>query len=351
MKQGVLERYRDYLPVNDSTPILSLGEGDTPLVRSRAIEDIVGCGELYFKLEGCNPTGSFKDRGMVVAVAKAMEAECTSIVCASTGNTSASAAAYGAYCGMSTTVLVPKGNVARGKLTQAMAYGARIALIDGTFDSALKLVRVLSERLPLVVVNSINPHRIQGQKTAAFEVVDDLGDAPDEVFVPVGNAGNITAYWLGFKEAHALGWASARPRMMGVQAEGAAPIVRGEPVENPETVASAIRVGSPASWKGALQARDESGGYIGMVADDDIIEAYHLMSKREGIFCEPASAASVAGLIRRARQGESFDGRRIVCIITGSGLKDPDVAEQTNAPIMEEFPSELEAVERALAFV
>ncbi len=351
MKQGVLERYREFLPVNESTPILSLGEGDTPLVRSRAIEGITGCGELYFKLEGCNPTGSFKDRGMVVAVAKAMEAECESIVCASTGNTSASAAAYGAYCGMATTVLVPKGNVARGKLTQAVAYGARIALIDGTFDSALKLVRVLSERLPLVVVNSINPHRIQGQKTAAFEVVDDLGGAPDEVFVPVGNAGNITAYWLGFKEAHSMGWASSRPKMMGVQAEGAAPIVRGERVDNPETVASAIRVGSPASWKGALQARDESGGDIGMVSDDDIIEAYHLMAKREGIFCEPASAASVAGLIRRARQGESFEGRRVVCIITGSGLKDPDVAEQTNAPVMEEFPAELEAVERALAFV
>ncbi len=351
MKQGVLERYREFLPVNESTPILSLGEGDTPLVRSRAIERITGCGELYFKLEGCNPTGSFKDRGMVVAVAKAMEAECESIVCASTGNTSASAAAYGAYCGMATTVLVPKGNVARGKLTQAIAYGARIALIDGTFDSAMKLVRVLSERLPLVVVNSINPHRIQGQKTAAFEVVDDLGDAPDEVFIPVGNAGNITAYWLGFKEAHAMGWASSRPKMMGVQAEGAAPIVRGERVDNPETVASAIRVGSPASWKGAMQARDESGGGIGMVSDDDIIEAYHLMAKREGIFCEPASAASVAGLITRARQGESFEGRRVVCIITGSGLKDPDVAEQTNAPVMEEFPAELEAVERALAFV
>ena len=351
MKQGVLERYRDYLPLNDSTPVLSLGEGDTPLVRSRAIEGITGCGELYFKLEGCNPTGSFKDRGMVVAVAKAMEAECTSIVCASTGNTSASAAAYGAYCGMATTVLVPKGNVARGKLTQAIAYGARVALIDGTFDSALKLVRVLSERLPLVVVNSINPHRIQGQKTAAFEVVDDLGGAPDEVFIPVGNAGNITAYWLGFKEAYALGWVSSMPRMMGVQAEGAAPIVRGERVENPETVASAIRVGSPASWKGALQARDESGGDIGMVSDDDIIEAYNLMAKREGVFCEPASAASVAGLINRARQGASFDGKRVVCIITGSGLKDPDVAEQTNAPVMEEFPAELEAVERALAFV
>ena len=351
MKQGVLERYRDYLPVNDSTPILSLGEGDTPLVRSRAIEGITGCGELYFKLEGCNPTGSFKDRGMVVAVAKAMEAECTSIVCASTGNTSASAAAYGAYCGMTTTVLVPKGNVARGKLTQAIAYGARVALIDGTFDNALKMVRVLSERLPVVVVNSINPYRIQGQKTAAFEVVDDLGGAPDEVFVPVGNAGNITAYWLGFKEAHTMGWATSTPRMMGVQAEGAAPIVRGKRVENPQTVASAIRVGSPASWKGALQAKDESGGDIGMVSDDDIIEAYHLMGRREGIFCEPASAASVAGFIRRARQGESFEGRRVVCIITGSGLKDPDVAEQTNTPVIEEFPAELEAVERALAIV
>ena len=351
MKQGVLERYKKYLPVNDSTPMLSLGEGDTPLVRSRAVARLAGCDELYFKLEGCNPTGSFKDRGMVVAVAKAMEAECTSIVCASTGNTSASAAAYGAYCGMSTTVLVPKGNVARGKLTQAIAYGARVALIDGSFDSALKLVRALSERLPLEVVNSINPHRIQGQKTAAFEIVDDLGYAPDDVFVPVGNAGNITAYWLGFKEAFDLGWATAKPRMMGVQAEGAAPIVRGERVADPETVASAIRVGNPASWRGALDARDESGGCISAVADDDIIEAYQLMAQREGIFCEPASAASVAGLIKRARQGESFEGKRVVCIITGSGLKDPDTAAQTSPAFMEEFPAELEAVQRALALV
>ena len=351
MKQGVLERYKKYLPVNDSTPMLSLGEGDTPLVRSRAVARLAGCDELYFKLEGCNPTGSFKDRGMVVAVAKAMEAECTSIVCASTGNTSASAAAYGAYCGMSTTVLVPKGNVARGKLTQAIAYGARVALIDGSFDSALKLVRALSERLPLEVVNSINPHRIQGQKTAAFEIVDDLGYAPDDVFVPVGNAGNITAYWLGFKEAFDLGWATAKPRMMGVQAEGAAPIVRGERVADPETVASAIRVGNPASWRGALDARDESGGCISAVADDDIIEAYQLMAQREGIFCEPASAASVAGLIKRARHGESFEGKRVVCIITGSGLKDPDTAAQTSPAFMEEFPAELEAVQRALALV
>ena len=351
MKQGVLERYKKYLPVNESTPMLSLGEGDTPLVRSRAVADLAGCDELYFKLEGCNPTGSFKDRGMVVAVAKAMEAECASIVCASTGNTSASAAAYGAYCGLATTVLVPKGNVARGKLMQAIAYGARVALIDGSFDSALKLVRGLSDRLPIEVVNSVNPHRIQGQKTAAFEIVDDLGYAPDDVFVPVGNAGNITAYWLGFKEAFGMGWTSAKPRMMGVQAEGAAPIVRGERVTNPETVASAIRVGNPASWQGALNARDESGGSIAAVADDDIIEAYQLMAQREGIFCEPASAASVAGLIKRARNGESFEGKRVVCIITGSGLKDPDAAERTSPAFMEEFPAELEAVERALAFV
>ena len=351
MKQGVLERYKKYLPVNESTPMLSLGEGDTPLVRSRAVADLAGCDELYFKLEGCNPTGSFKDRGMVVAVAKAMESECASIVCASTGNTSASAAAYGAYCGLATTVLVPKGNVARGKLMQAIAYGARVALIDGSFDSALKLVRGLSDRLPIEVVNSVNPHRIQGQKTAAFEIVDDLGYAPDDVFVPVGNAGNITAYWLGFKEAFGMGWTSAKPRMMGVQAEGAAPIVRGERVTNPETVASAIRVGNPASWQGALKARDESGGSIAAVADDDIIEAYQLMAQREGIFCEPASAASVAGLIKRARNGESFEGKRVVCIITGSGLKDPDAAERTSPAFMEEFPAELEAVERALAFV
>jgi threonine synthase len=328
--------------------MFSLGEGGTPLVRSRRLVDEVGCEELYFKLEGTNPTGSFKDRGMVVAVAKAVEEGGTSIVCASTGNTSASAAAYGAYCGLPTTVIVPKGNVAGGKLAQAIVYGARIIQIDGSFDHALSIVRSLTEKHPIVLVNSLNPQRIQGQKTAAFEIVDDLGYAPDYVFIPVGNAGNITAYWLGFTEAFRMGWAASKPRMMGFQAEGAAPIVRGEKVLEPETLASAIRVGNPASWEGALKARNESGGSIDMVSDQDIMEAYKLMAYREGIFCEPASAAAVAGLLKLARSGLSLEGKKVVCIVTGTGLKDLDVANTIEPISMEEYPADLAAVERAL---
>ena len=278
MKRGVLARYREYLPVTDKTPIFTMGEGDTPLVRSVRIADMAGCDELYFKLEGCNPTGSFKDRGMVVAVAKAVEEGVRSIACASTGNTSASAAAYGAYCGLSTTLIVPKGNVARGKLAQAIAHGARIVLIDGNFDAALQLVRLLVDRHPITLVNSVNPNRLQGQKTAAFGVVEELGDAPDYLFIPVGNAGNISAYWMGFSEAHRLGWSSRTPRMMGFQAAGAAPIVKGEPVERPDTIASAIRIGRPASWEGAVEARDRSDGVIDSVTDDEIMEAYGLLA-------------------------------------------------------------------------
>ena len=328
--------------------MFTLGEGGTPLVKSRRIVGEVGCAELYFKLEGTNPTGSFKDRGMVVAVAKAMEEGGTSIACASTGNTSASAAAYGAYIGLPTTVIVPKGNVARGKLAQAIACGARIMQIDGSFDSALSLVRILTDKHPIVLVNSINPHRIQGQKTAAFEIIDDLGYAPDYVFIPVGNAGNITAHWLGFTEAYEMGWTDSRPTMMGYQADGAAPIVRGAQVPEPETLASAIRVGNPASWEGALRARDESGGRIDMVSDEEIMEAYKLMAHQEGIFCEPASAAAVAGLLKFARSGSSLEGKRVTCIITGTGLKDPDVASTIEPVSMEEFPADLAAVERAL---
>ena len=348
MKQGVLERYKNYLPVTDATPMFTLGEGDTPLVKSRGIVNKVGCDELYFKLEGCNPTGSFKDRGMVVAVAKAIEAGGTSIVCASTGNTSASAAAYGAYCGIPTTVFVPKGSVARGKLAQAIAYGARIVLIDGNFDHALKLVRALAEKHPIVLVNSVNANRIQGQKTAAFEIVEDMEGAPDYLFIPVGNAGNITAYWLGFSEAFDMGWASTKPKMMGFQAEGAAPIVRGEPIEKPETMASAIKVGNPASWKSAIKARDESGGVIDMVSDKEIMEAYTLMAKQEGIFCEPGSAASVAGLLKLSKDSLHLKGKRVVCIITGTGLKDPDIASDLTPASMEEYPADLAAVEQAL---
>ncbi len=349
MKKGVLEKYRDHLPVTDDTPIFSLGEGDTPLVKSRAIGDMVGCDELYFKLEGCNPTGSFKDRGMVVAVAKALEAGGRSIACASTGNTSASAAAYGAYMGIPTTVIVPKGNVSRGKLAQAIAYGARIILIKGSFDHALELVRDLTDRNPIILVNSLNPHRIQGQKTAAFEIVEELGSAPDFVFIPVGNAGNITAYWQGFQEAFGAEWTSVRPRMMGFQAQGAAPIVRGDIVPDPETIASAIRIGNPASWNSAIKTRDQSGGTIDMVSDKDILHAYKLMAGKEGVFCEPASAASVAGLIKHAHAGLNLEGKKVVCIITGSGLKDPDLANEIEPEWMEEYPPDLSAVEQALS--
>ena len=348
MAKGVLAKYKDYLPLTDDTPIFSLGEGDTPLVKSRHIVDLVGCEELYFKLEGCNPTGSFKDRGMVVAVAKALEAGGNSLACASTGNTSASAAAYGAYCGIPTTVIVPKGNVARGKLAQAVAYGARIMLIQGSFDHAMQLVRDLTERHPIVLVNSINPHRLQGQKTAAFEVVEELGAAPDYVFIPVGNAGNITAYWMGFQEAYHNEWTSIRPRMMGFQAAGAAPIVRGDVVTEPETIATAIRVGNPASWDKALTARDESGGTIDMVTDDNIMEAYKMLASKEGVFCEPASAASLAGLIKHAKAGLNLEGQKVVCIITGHGLKDPDLANEIEPVWMEEYPPDLDAVEQAL---
>ncbi len=348
MAKGVLAKYKDYLPLTDDTPIFSLGEGDTPLVKSRHIVDLVGCEELYFKLEGCNPTGSFKDRGMVVAVAKALEAGGNSLACASTGNTSASAAAYGAYCGIPTTVIVPKGNVARGKLAQAVAYGARIMLIQGSFDHAMQLVRDLTERHPIVLVNSINPHRLQGQKTAAFEVVEELGTAPDYVFIPVGNAGNITAYWMGFQEAYHNEWTSIRPRMMGFQAAGAAPIVRGDVVTEPETIATAIRVGNPASWDKALTARDESGGTIDMVTDDNIMEAYKMLASKEGVFCEPASAAGLAGLIKHAKAGLNLEGKKVVCIITGHGLKDPDLANEIEPVWMEEYPPDLDAVEQAL---
>ena len=348
MAKGVLAKYKDYLPLTDDTPIFSLGEGDTPLVKSRHIVDLVGCEELYFKLEGCNPTGSFKDRGMVVAVAKALEAGGNSLACASTGNTSASAAAYGAYCGIPTTVIVPKGNVARGKLAQAVAYGARIMLIQGSFDHAMQLVRDLTERHPIVLVNSINPHRLQGQKTAAFEVVEELGTAPDYVFIPVGNAGNITAYWMGFQEAYHNEWTSIRPRMMGFQAAGAAPIVRGDVVTEPATIATAIRVGNPASWDKALTARDESGGTIDMVTDDNIMDAYKMLARKEGVFCEPASAASLAGLIKHAKAGLNLEGQKVVCIITGHGLKDPDLANEIEPVWMEEYPPDLDAVEQAL---
>lgn len=342
MKQGVLNRYRDLLPVSSATPIITLGEGDTPLVRSQVLGKELGCGELYFKLEGCNPTGSFKDRGMVVAVAKAVERNSFSIICASTGNTSASAAAYGTRFGLKTIVIVPKGKIAVGKLAQAVVHGAQIIAIKGNFDQALQIVRTLAQQYPTTLVNSLNPNRIEGQKTAAFEIVDDLGDAPDYLFIPVGNAGNITAYWKGFVEYCGIGKASCSPKMMGFQAAGAAPIVRGEVVKRPNTVATAIRIGNPASWQRAVAARDESGGTIDSVTDEEIMSAYRLAASKEGIFGEPASAASLAGLVKLART-QDFSDKRVVCIITGTGLKDPGIPGRYAQPVLE-LPADTAAI-------
>ena len=349
MISGVLNRYKHVLPVTRDTPIFTLGEGDTPLVRSRGIAEKVGCANLYFKVEGCNPTGSFKDRGMVVAVAKAIEKGMTSIACASTGNTSASAAAYGAYCGLRTTLIVPKGKVARGKLNQAVAYGAHIALIKGNFDQALQLARELCDKHPIELVNSLNPNRIEGQKTAAFEIIDDLGAAPDELFIPVGNAGNITAYWKGFKEAYENKGAVGTPKMRGIQAIGSDPIVVDQVINEPETIASAIRIGNPASWESAIVSRDESAGSIQSVSDSEILEAYELLASSEGLFCEPASAASVAGLLRRFSEGENFEDKTIVCVLTGNGLKDPDIADGISPVSLEEYDAKLESLEEAFA--
>jgi len=346
MKEGVLIRYRAFLPITPNTPLITLGEGDTPLVRSQTLEKELGCGELYFKLEGCNPTGSFKDRGMVVAVAKAVESGSPSIICASTGNTSASAAAFGARFGLKTIVIIPKGKIATGKLAQAIAYNAHIIAIDGNFDQALQIVRNLTEKYPITLVNSINPNRIEGQKTAAFEIVDSLGDAPDYLFIPVGNAGNITAYWKGFVEYYRIGKTSHTPKMMGFQAAGAAPIVLGKIVKRPKTIATAIRIGNPASWQKAVAARNESGGIIDCVTDDEIMNAYRLAATREGVFGEPASAASLAGLIKIAGK-EDFSHKRVVCIITGTGLKDPGIPAKYAQPLTE-LPADLTTIERAL---
>jgi len=349
MKTGVLVKYKDFLPVTSKTPLFSLGEGDTPLVRCGQLEKKTGCGELYLKLEGCNPTGSFKDRGMVVAVAKALEAGSKAIICASTGNTSASAAAYAAYCGLTAIIIIPKGKIALGKLAQAIVYGAKIVSIDGNFDQALKIVRSLTEKHPVTLVNSVNPYRIEGQKTAAFEIIDVLDEAPDYLFIPVGNAGNITAYWKGFGEYYQAGRARNKPKMMGFQAEGAAPIVRGYVIEKPETVASAIRIGNPASWQKAVAARDESGGIIDMVSDEEILAAYRLLATKGGVFSEPASAASLAGLIKLSQQGMDFSQKRVVCVITGTGLKDTDIALKGAEPFLE-LPADLAAVEKALGW-
>jgi threonine synthase len=323
MNSGVLARYGEWLPIDAHTPRITLGEGSTPLVESRVIGASLGLGSLHFKVEGQNPTGSFKDRGMVVAVARALQDGSEALVCASTGNTSASAAAYGARFGIRTAVVIPADGIAAGKLLQAQVYGARIIAIDAGFDAALRIVRELSTSMAVTLVNSVNSHRLEGQKTAAFEVVDALGDAPDVLAIPVGNAGNITAYWRGFREYREAGRCRHLPRMLGGQAEGAAPLVSGQAVANPRTVASAIRIGEPASWEAAIAARDESEGLIDCVSDDAILSAQRRLARSEGIFCEPASAASLAVLEKAVRDGAVAAGSHVVCVLTGNGLKDP----------------------------
>jgi len=347
MRSGVLEQHREFLPITERTPALSLGEGNTPLVYASHLSRRVGT-QVHLKLEGCNPTGSFKDRGMVVAVAKAAEEGSKAVICASTGNTAASAAAYAASAGLRCIVVVPAGKIALGKLAQAMIHGAQVLAVAGNFDRALELVRQVVQRRPIALVNSVNPYRIQGQKTAAFEVCRDLGAAPDILCLPVGNAGNITAYWKGFKEYHAAGRCHSLPQMWGFQAAGAAPIVNGAPVAQPQTIATAIRIGNPASWQGAVAARDESGGLIQAVTDDEILAAYHFLAGQEGIFCEPASAAAVAGLLKLVDEGRVGKGQTVVCVLTGNGLKDPDMAIQ-GATAPTEVPDKLEAIEAAIA--
>lgn len=331
--KGIIDRYREHLPVNSKTCIVTLVEGNTPLVPAPKLAAAIGVPQisLYLKLEGLNPTGSFKDRGMTMAVTQAVQDGSKAIITASTGNTSASAAAYAARAGLGCVVLVPEGNIALGKLSQALMHGANVLQIDGNFDEALELVKEISANHPITMVNSLNPMRLEGQKTGAFEIIDCLGNAPDFQFMPVGNAGNITAYWMGYKEYFDKKKADKKPKMMGFQAEGAAPIVKGEPVHNPKTIATAIKIGNPASWKKAVAARDESGGIIDYVSDEEILEAYKTMARLEGVFCEPASAAGVAGLKKYAQtHKDAFPkGTTVVCIITGHGLKDPERAIST----------------------
>lgn len=323
--KGLLRTYKKYLPINEKTPMITMLEGNTPLVRSVMIAQDLDL-DLYFKYEGLNPTGSFKDRGMVMAVAKAMEAGSKTIMCASTGNTSASAAAYAARCGLKCIVLVPSGNIAMGKLAQALIYGAEVIAVDGNFDNALEIVRKITSSHPITLVNSVNPFRIEGQKTGAYEISDRFGNAPDYLAIPVGNAGNITAYWAGFKDYHRDGKNENLPKMLGFQAEGASPIVAGHIFENPQTIATAIKIGNPASWKKAETALNESKGHIDSVTDDEILDAYKMLASREGVFAEPASCASLAGVLKLHKKGFFKKGDRVVCVLTGNGLKDPSIA-------------------------
>lgn len=343
---GILERYRAFYDFDANFPIVSLEEGNTPLIPAPRIAEAVSQSSgkkgirVFLKFEGLNPTGSFKDRGMTYAVSQAKAEGHTHIICASTGNTSAAAAAYGARAGLKTLIILPGGKVALGKLSQAILYGASIVEIDGNFDQALDIVRELGATGKVCIVNSINPYRLQGQKTGAFEVCDVLGEAPDDLFIPVGNAGNITAYWMGFKEYAAKGIVKKRPRMRGYEAEGSAAIVFDRKIEKPETIATAIRIGNPASWQAAVAARDESGGQIDSVTDAEIIDAYRFIAAHEGVFCEPSSAASVAGLLKAASASHVEEDATIVCVLTGNGLKDPDSAITYGTPERAQLPAD-----------
>lgn len=347
---GLIEAYREYLPVSDTTPIVTLLEGNTPLIPVPAIAERIGRQvQVFVKYDGLNPTGSFKDRGMTMAITKAKEAGAKAVICASTGNTSAAAAAYARRGGMKAFVLIPDGYVALGKLAQALLYGAEVLAIKGNFDRALEIVRDMAENYPITLVNSVNPYRLEGQKTAAFEIVDVLGDAPDWLCIPVGNAGNITAYWMGFCQYHQIGKCDRLPRMMGFQAAGAAPLVNGHPVAHPETIATAIRIGNPASWDKAIAAKSASQGEFRAVTDEEILDAYRLLASSEGIFCEPASAASVAGLLQVKDQVPT--GAKVVCVLTGNGLKDPDTAiKHSHAQFKQGIEAELSDVAKAMGF-
>ncbi len=344
--RGIIEEYRDRLPVTDATPVISLREGGTPLVYGQVLSEITGC-DVWIKVEGANPTGSFKDRGMTMAMSVAAQEGSKAVICASTGNTSASAAAYAVRAGMVCAVLVPDGKIAMGKLAQALVHGARLLQVEGNFDDCLTLARDLSELYPVALVNSVNPARIEGQKTASFEIVDQLGKQPDIHCLPVGNAGNITAYWKGFVEYANDGITDGRPRMWGFQAAGAAPIVNNAPVKNPSTIATAIRIGNPASWDQAVEARDDSGGQIDSVTDREILSAYRLLASREGVFVEPASAASVAGLLKSHAAGLLDPGQTVTCTVTGNGLKDPQWAI-SGAPTPVRIPTDAQAAAREL---
>ena len=342
---GIIKKYSDYLPVTGKTPVITLNEGNTPLIRAPFIESLLGENlEVFLKYEGLNPTGSFKDRGMTLAVSKAVEEGSKAVMCASTGNTSASAAAYAARAKIKCIVLIPEGSIALGKLAQALIHGAQVIAVKGNFDDCLELVRKITDKYPITLVNSLNPYRIEGQKTGAFEICDVLKDAPDYHAIPVGNAGNITAYWKGYKEYKKNGKIKSLPKMIGFQAEGASPIVQGRIIKDPKTIATAIKIGNPASWKMAEAARDESGGLIEAVTDEEILNAYKILASKEGVFVEPASAASVAGVLKKAKEGYFKNKKgKIVCILTGHGLKDPDRAiSSVNKPKV--LPAALDAV-------